>query len=148
MRGRVPQAGGDQQCAELVTVQPDGMRLIVQAGTADMRGRGMVEQVFLHRVLVEPGDRTQAAGNGRPGAAAGFQVAGEALDIRTPGLEQAQVVLLAPAAVLAQIQGICLAGQAGVTSQGEPLRLGEYWLDGGDSGGRGHGVHRDLPGVG
>jgi hypothetical protein len=56
----------------------------------------MLEQLFLHRVLVEPGDRAQPAGNGRPGTAAGFQVAGEAFDVGAAGAEQAQVVLLAP----------------------------------------------------
>ena len=143
VRGRVPQAGGDQQCAELVTVQPDGMRLIVQAGTADMRGRGMLQQLFLHRVLVEPGDRAQPPGDGRPGPATGFQIAGEAFDISPARLEQAQVVLLAPGRVLAQIQRIRLPGQAGVTgqepSQGEPFGLGEHRLDSGNGCGCGCG---------
>jgi len=38
--GGVAQAGGDQQRAKLVAVQPDGVGLIVQTGTTDMRGRG------------------------------------------------------------------------------------------------------------
>ena len=84
MLGRWPQSGGDQQRATLVAVQPDGMGLIVQTGAADMRGRGMLQQLFLLRVLVEPGDRAQAAGDGGPGAAAGFQIAGEGLDVRAP----------------------------------------------------------------
>ena len=92
---RVPQADGDQQCAKLVAVQPDGMGRIVQTGTPDMGGRGMLKQLFLHRVLVEPGDRAQPPGDGRPGAAAAFQIAGEAFDISPARLEQAQVVLLA-----------------------------------------------------
>jgi len=36
------QPGGDQQRAELVTVQPGGMGLIVQPRAADVHGRGMV----------------------------------------------------------------------------------------------------------
>jgi hypothetical protein len=70
----------------------------------------MLEQVFFDGVLVEPGDGAQAAGDGGPGAAAGFQVAGEAFDVGTAGLEQSQVVLLAPAGVLAQVQRVRLAG--------------------------------------
>jgi hypothetical protein len=49
-----------------------------------------------------------AAGNGRPGTAAGFQVAGEAFDVGAAGAEQAQLVLLAPGCVLAQVQRIRL----------------------------------------
>jgi len=72
----------------------------------------MVQQVLLHRVPVEPGDSTQPAGDGGPGAAPGLQVAGEALDVRAAGLEQAQVVLVAPVDVLAQVQLVGFAGQA------------------------------------
>jgi hypothetical protein len=46
-----------------------------------MRGRGMLKQLFLHRVLAEPGDRAQPPGDRRPRAAAAFQVTGEAFDI-------------------------------------------------------------------
>ena len=99
----------------------------------------MLKQLFLHRVPVESRDRAQAAGDGRPGAAAGFHVPGETLDVRAARLEQAQVTLLAPGRVLAQVQRVRLAGQAGVTgqepSQGKAFRLGEHRLDSGDSGG-------------
>ena len=100
MLGWLAKPGGDQQRAELVAVQPDGMGLIVQARSADMRGRGMLEQVLLHRIPVEPRDRAQTAGDGGAGPAAGFQVTGEALDVGAAGLEQAQVALLAPGRVL------------------------------------------------
>ena len=87
-----------------------------------MRGRGMLKQLFLHRVLVEPGDRAQPPGDGRPGPAAAFQIASEAFNVSAAGLEQAQVVLLAPGRVLAQIQRIRLAGQAGVAAKTQPRR--------------------------
>ena len=86
MLGRRPEPGGDQQRAELVAVQAGGMRLIVQPGTADVRGRRVIEQVFLDRVPVEPGDGAQPPGHRGPGPAAGFQVAGEALDVGAAGL--------------------------------------------------------------
>ena len=94
---------GDQQRAEFVAVQRGGVRLVVQAGPSDMDGGRMLEQVFFDGVFAEPSDGAQAAGDGGRGAAAGFQIAGEALDVGTARLEQAQVVLLAPAGVPAQV---------------------------------------------
>jgi len=47
----------------------------------------VIEQFFLHCVPVEPGDGAQAAGDGGPGPAAGFQIPGEELDIGTAGGE-------------------------------------------------------------
>src|SRR5215471_1536121 len=87
--------------AKLIAVQPSGMRLIIQARAPDVGGRGMLKQLFLDGVSVEPGDGTQPAGDGGPGPAAGFHVPGEALDVGAAGLEQADVVLLAPGRVLA-----------------------------------------------
>ena len=49
--GGRPEPGGDQDRAELVAVQAGGMRLIIQPRAADMRGRGMLEELFLDRVL-------------------------------------------------------------------------------------------------
>jgi hypothetical protein len=90
------------------------VRLIIQPGTADMSGRGVLKQLLLlHGVLIEPGDRAQPAGDGGAGPAAGFQVPGEALDVRAASLEQVQAMLAAPAGELAQIELIRLAGQAG-----------------------------------
>ena len=110
MLGGPAETGGDQQRAELVTVQAGGVRLIVQARTADMSGRGVIEEVFFDGIPVEPGHSAQAAGDGGPGAAAAFQVASEALDVGAARLEQAHPVLLAPARILAQVQRVCLAG--------------------------------------
>ena len=56
-------------------------------------------------------------GDGGPGAAAGFQVAAEELDVGPAGAEQAQLVLLAPARELPQVQLIGLAGQAAVPGE-------------------------------
>jgi hypothetical protein len=53
----------------------------------------------------------------RYGTAAGFQVAGEALDVGAAGAEQGQVAGLAPGGVLAQVQLAGLAGQAAVPGQ-------------------------------
>ena len=38
MLGRRAEPGGDQQRAELVAIQGDGVRLVVDARTADVRG--------------------------------------------------------------------------------------------------------------
>ena len=64
----------------------------------------MIEQLFLHRVPVKPGHAARAAGDGGPGPPAGFQVPGEELDVSPAGLEQMELVLLAPAGELPQIQ--------------------------------------------
>jgi hypothetical protein len=112
MLWRWPKTGGDQHRAELVAVQPGGVRLVVQPGTPDVSGRRTVKQVFFYRVPVEPGDRAQPAGDRRPGPAFGFQVTGEALDASATGLEQADVALVAPGGVLPQVQRVGLAGQA------------------------------------
>jgi hypothetical protein len=77
----------------------------------------MLEQFFFDRVPIEPSHGAQAAGDGSPGPATGLQVAGEALDVGPPGLEQPQVAQLAPCGELAQVQRVRLAGQAGVTGQ-------------------------------
>jgi hypothetical protein len=80
----------------------------------------MAEEFFLDGVAVEPGDRAEPARDGGLGAAAGLQVAGEALDVGAAGLEQAQMALLAPARELAQVQLVCLAGQVAVAGQESP----------------------------
>jgi hypothetical protein len=67
---------------------------MVQARTADMRSRGVIEEFLLDGVPVESGHGAQAAGDGGPGAAAGLQVAGEAFDVGTASLEEAQVMVL------------------------------------------------------
>jgi hypothetical protein len=77
----------------------------------------MIQQLFLDGVLVAPGHGAQPPRDGGAGTAAGFKVGGEALDVRAAGLEQAQVMLLAPAGELAQVQLIGLAGQAAVPGQ-------------------------------
>jgi hypothetical protein len=128
------QPGGDEQSAELVAVQPDGMRFVVQAGTADVGGRGMVQEFFLDRAPVEPGDRRKPAGHGRGGPAAVFQVPGEQLDIGPPDREQRQRPVPAPCGELAQVQCIGFAGLAAVPGQEpgqrKPLRSGEHRLHG------------------
>ena len=55
-----------------------------------MDSRGVIQELFLDRVPVEPGDRAQPPGDGGTGPAAGFQVAGEALDVGAADGEQGQ----------------------------------------------------------
>jgi len=70
---RRAEPSGDQQRTEVVAVEPGGVRVIAQPGAADMGRWGLIEQVFLDGVPVEAGYGAQAAGDGGPGAAAGFQ---------------------------------------------------------------------------
>jgi len=152
MLGGLTEPGGNEQRTQLVAVQPGGYRLIIQPGTADMRGQGLIQQVFLHRVPVEPGDGAQPPGDRGPGATTGLQVAGETLDVRTAGLKQAQVMLLAPARVLTQVQLVRFAGQAAIagqeSSQRQPLRVAEHWCSRDKGSGRGRGGHWAPPGSG
>src|SRR5215467_6364951 len=101
----------------------------------------MLEQAFLDGVPVEPGDRAQPAGDSGPGPAAGLQVAGETLDVGSAGLEQVQVVQLAPGSELPQVRRVGLPRQAGIAGQEscqhQPLLGGEYRIGDGDRGGRG-----------
>jgi hypothetical protein len=59
--------------------------------------------------------------------------AGEAFDIGAADREQVQGPAAAPAGELAQVQGLCVAGQAAVAGQepgeGEPFSIGECRLD-------------------
>ena len=125
--------GGDQERAELVAVQGGGVRLVVQPRPADVRGGRVVEEFFLDGVLVEPGDGAQPPGHGGAGPAAGFQFAGEGLDVGAADREQRQRPGAAPAGELAQVEGVGLAGQAAVPGQvpgeREPLGIGEHRLD-------------------
>ena len=84
----------------------------------------MIQQFFLDCILVEPSDGAQPAGDGGPGAAAGFQVMCKALDVGAAGGEQTQVMLLAPRRVLAQVQFVGMAGRpAPMSTQGTYLRV-------------------------
>jgi hypothetical protein len=44
--GRGAEAGGDQQRADLVAIQPDRVRLVIQSWPAHVRGRRVLEQVL------------------------------------------------------------------------------------------------------
>jgi hypothetical protein len=75
MLGRRAEPGSDQHGAELVAVQSGAVRFVVQPRPADVGGRGVLEELFLDRVLVEPGNGAQPPGDGGASAAPGFQVA-------------------------------------------------------------------------
>jgi hypothetical protein len=140
--------GSDEQGAELVAVQRDGMRLVIHPRTADVRGRGMIQELLFDGVTVEPGDGAQPPGDGRPGAAPGFQVAGEALDVCAADGEQVQGARAAPAGELAQVENVCLSCQLAVPGQEpgerETFGIAECWLEG-DEGSCGGGHRGYLP---
>jgi hypothetical protein len=140
--GRRAEAGGDQERAELVAVQGGGVRLVVQPGTADVRGRGMVEEFLPDGVPVEPGDGTQPPGDSRAGPAEGFQFPGEGLDVRAADREQRQGPGAAPGSEVAQVEVVGLVGQAAVPGQCERLGIRERWLNGGERSRGDGGCHR------
>jgi hypothetical protein len=125
--------GSYQQGAELVAVQRDRVRLIIQPRPPHMGRRGVIQEFFLDRVLVEPRDSAQPPGNGRPRPPSCFQVPGKAFDAGPADREQVQGAGTAPAGELAQVQGIRVTGQAAVACQEpgerEPLGVGENgWI--------------------
>jgi len=103
MLGRRPEPGGHQQRAELVTVQRDGMRFIVQPRPPHVDSRGMLEELLFDRVLAGPGDGAQPPGDGGARSPSCFQVACEALDVAAADREQAQGAGAAPGGELAQV---------------------------------------------
>jgi hypothetical protein len=150
MLGRRPEPGGDQQGAELVAVQRDGMGLIVDPRPPDVGGRGMLEEFLFNGVVVEPGDGAQPPGHCGPGPAPGFQIAGEAFDVGAANREQRQRAVAAPRGELAQVQCVGLASQAAVsgqvTGEREPFGVGEGGLDRDEGSGWGSSGHRAPPG--
>jgi hypothetical protein len=143
---------GHEHDAKLVAVQGGGVRLVVQPGSADVSGRGVLEEFFFDCVAVEPGDGAQPPGDGGAGAASCLQVAGEAFDVRAADREQGQRVIPAPGGELAQVQGVGFAGQPAVPGQeacqSQAFGIGKCWLDGNENGGSSGGGHRVPPGPG
>ena len=119
-------------------------------GSPDVRGRGMVQELFFDSVFAEAGDGGQPAGDGGAGTSSGFQLPGEAFDVGAVDGEQGQGTGAAPAGELAQVQCIGVAGQATVPGQepgeGEPFGVGEGRLDGSQGSGWGGSGHRAPPG--
>jgi hypothetical protein len=87
----------------------------------------MLQEFFLDGVLIEPGDGAQPPDDGRPGAALGFQLPGEAVDVGAADGEQAQAAGTASGGELAQVKRVRLAGQPPVSGQvpgkGEPFGI-------------------------
>ena len=144
--------GGNQQGAELVAVQRDGVGLVVHPRPPDMSGWRVLQELHLDRVLVEPGDSAQPAGDRGAGPSPGLQVAGEAFDVGPADGEQRQGAGAAPGGELAQVEGVGPAGQAAVSGQvsgeGEPFGIGEGGLDRGERGGWSGSDHRGTSGPG
>ena len=85
-----------------------------------MRGRGMLKQLFLDRVLVEPGDGAQPPGDGGAGTPLGLQVPGVGLDVSAPDREQGQRAGAAPRGELPQVQSRQGPGVPECVPGGEP----------------------------
>ncbi len=85
---RCAEPGCDQERADLVAVQSDGVGLVGDTGATDVHGGRVIEEVFLDGIPVEPGDRGQPPRHRRPRPAPGFQTAGERLDVSPPCREQ------------------------------------------------------------
>jgi hypothetical protein len=85
------ETSGHQQRANFVAIQTDGVGLIIQAGSADVDRRRVVQKLLFYRVPVEPRHRAQSAGHGGAGGSPVLHVSAEAFDVSAAGLEQVQV---------------------------------------------------------
>lgn len=127
-----PSPAATSSAPELVTVQRDGVGLIIRPRPPDVRGWRVIQEFLLDRVPVEPGDSAQPPGDRGAGPSPGLQVAGEAFDVGAADSEQGHRSGTAPGRELAQVQGVCLAGQTAVPGQipgeGEPSGVSESGL--------------------
>ena len=128
MLGGGPEPGGDEQRADLVAVQADGVGFVVDPGPANVHRRRMGDQAFLFGVAVEAGHGAQPPGDGGRRPSPSFQVASVGLDVASADLEQAQVALVAAGDELAQIQRVGVAGEAPVAAE-EPGQCYMFRID-------------------
>jgi hypothetical protein len=93
-----------------------------------MRGRWVIQEFFLDRAPVEPGDGAQPPGDRGAGAAACLQVAGEGFDVGAADREQVQGMGAAPGGELAQVQRVHFLSARGIGQepcQREPFGIAE-----------------------
>jgi hypothetical protein len=108
--------------------------LAVDARSADVNRRRVLDDAFFLGVAIEADDRAQPASDRGPGLAAVFEIAGEAFDVDAAHVAQVMEVLPAPGGELTQVQGVGVAGVAAVAGQ-EPEQ--RHSLD--------VGQHRSVP---
>ncbi len=116
VRGDARAALGDEG-SELHAVQPEGGRLGVDLGPANVFGRGGLHRAVDHSEAVEAGNRRQPTADGGSGEAPLFHGAGVQLDVAPLGGEDLEVVLGAPGEVLAQVAGVAGPRTARVAGQ-------------------------------
>ena len=112
-------------CSRLAAVKGDRMGFIIHP-PLHMGGRGMVEELFFHRVFVEPCDGAQPPGNRRAGPTPGFEFPGEAFDIGAADREQRQGAARHQGE-LAQVQRVGFPGQASSNRPAIPTRSGPFF---------------------
>lgn len=138
--------GGDEERTDLVAVQADGVRFVVDPRAADMDRRGVGNQAFLLGVAVEAGHGAQPPGDRRCRPIVRLELPSERFDVTAADLEQTQVAVIAERHELAEVQRIGVAGEAPVVAeepgQRDVLRVEQPWVvdDDGGRGGGGHGI--------
>ena len=97
---------------------------MVDAWTADVHRWRVFDHAFFLGVTVEADDRAQPARNVAWDLPRSSKIAGEAIDVDPPHLEQTVLTLPAPRRELSQIQRVDVAGVAAVAGQiAEQCRL-------------------------
>jgi hypothetical protein len=153
VHGRRTEPRRYQQRAELIEIQGDGMRLVIDSRPADMGGGRAVQEFLFDGVPVNPAmvdSRRVTVALARPIASSSrAKPAMSAMSARRTA-NGARDPVRHQLANWAQVQRIGLAGQDAVPGQepGErdPLGIGERGLDRGEHGGWGSSSHRSPPG--
>jgi hypothetical protein len=120
--------GGDEEGADLIAVQADGVGLVVNPRAADMHRRRVGDQAFLLWVAVETGDRAQPAGDRRCRPALRLELTAEGLDVTAADLEQAEMASFAERHELAEVQRVGVTGEAPVAAE-EPGECNVFRID-------------------
>jgi hypothetical protein len=86
---------GDEERSDLVAVQADGVRFVVDPWAAEMDGRRVGDEAFLFGVAVEAGDGAQPSGDGGRRPPSSLELPSESLDVASANLEQTEVAPVA-----------------------------------------------------
>jgi hypothetical protein len=119
-QGVVPsraKAGLDVEGAELVAIQSQGPRLVVDLGAAHVERRVAVDELFLFAVSDERRQGRQPPAHRGPHPSVLFHPTGEQLQVRSTHGEQGERPLPTPRGEQPKIGGVAAAGAPDVTGQ-------------------------------
>ncbi len=117
MLGCGAEPGGDEERADLVAVQADGVGLVVDPWAADIDCGRVGDESFLFGVAVEAGHGAESPGDRGRRPTLGFELTAEGLDVASSDLEQLEAAPPAEGDELAEIQRVRVAGEAPIAAE-------------------------------